>query len=206
MAFAPRLPQPPAKSDPRFDQWVAQLWRHITFGDQFEDAAAVTTAASAGIDTTETIVAGGLGLSKIPANRLKAGTTIRIRLYGTCTATAARVPTFRVRFGTTGTTSDTAIGTAALAASAASGTAIPFAVEIVFTVRTVGSTGTIAGTLTLHNAGTTGLSTTTVQTIALTVAAINTTVDSYLSATFASAASAACTCTFQNGIIEVVKQ
>lgn len=200
-----RLPQPPRKDDPRFNDWMNQLWRKVVSGDAFHDAQAITVAASSAINTTETIIVGGLGKSRFPANTLQAGSTIRIRINGTCTASAANVSTFRVRFGTAGTTADTAIGTAATAVSATSGTAIPFSVEITFTVRTVGATGSIAGTLTLLNSGTTGISTTLVQTIALSVAAINTTVDSYLSLTYVAAATTT-TSTFQNGIIEVVKQ
>jgi hypothetical protein len=200
-----RLPQPPRKDDPRFEDWAIQLWRRVTASDAFRDAAAVTTAASSAINTTETIIVGGLGFSKIPANTLQVGTTFRFVLNGTCTASAANVSTFRVGFGTAGTAADTAIGTAATAASATSGTAIPFSVEITFTVRTVGASGTIAGTLTLMNSGTTGISTTLTQTIALTAAAIDTTVDSYLSVTYQAAATTT-TCTFQNGIIEVVKE
>ena len=203
---AKALPQPPRKDDPRFDDWVQEIYRKVTQSDRVADIAAVTTAASAGINTTETIVVGGLSNSKVAAHTLKVGTTIRCILNGTCTASAARVSTFRVRLGTAGTTADTAIGSAATAASATTGTAIPFTAEIVFTVRTVGATGTIAGTLTLFNAGATGISTALVQVIALTVANLDTTVDNWLSFSYQSATTATCTCTFQNGIIEVVKE
>ena len=200
-----RLSQPPRKDDPRFDEWVTQLWKRVTGSDPFLDAAAVTTAASSAINTTETIIVGGLSNSKIPANTLQAGTTVRIVLNGTCTSTAANASTFRVRFGGAGTTADTAIGSATTAAAATSGTAIPFTAVIVFTVRTVGASGTIAGTLTLTNQGTTGIATTASQVIALTVAAPDTSVDRWLSVSYQSAATTT-TSTFQNGVIEFVKE
>ncbi len=202
---AKALPQPPRKDDPRFDDWVQELYRKVTGSDRVADIAAVTTAASSAINTTETIIVGGLSNSKVAAHTLKVGTTIRCVLTGTCTSTAANVSTFRVRFGTAGTTSDTAIGAAATAVAATSGTAIPFTAEIVFTVRTVGATGTIYGNLRLLNAGTTGISTVTAQNIALTAAAIDTTVDNWLSFTYVAAATTT-TSTFQNGIIEIVKE
>jgi hypothetical protein len=203
---AKALQQPPRKDDPRFDDWVTELYRKVTQSDRVADIAAVTTAASSAINTTETIVVGGLSNAKVAAHTLKVGTTIRVLLRGTCTASAARVSTFRIRFGVAGTTSDGAIATAATAASPTTGTAIPFVVEILFTVRTVGATGTIAGTFSLVNQGVTGISATETQVIALTAAAIDTTVDSWISATYVSATTATCTCTFQNGIIEVVKE
>lgn len=203
MPFA-SLPPPPPKGDPRFDDWVKMLYKRVTQDDITVNARDVITATTAGLNTTETIVVGGLARAKIYANTLKVGTTIRVVLQGTCTATVANASTFRVRLGTAGTTADTAIGAATTAASAAAGTNIPFKVEIIFTVRTVGAAGTISGKLTLTNQGVTGIATVTSQTIDLTVAALDTTVDNWLSASYQSAANTT-TATFQNASIEVVK-
>lgn len=198
------LPAPPPKGDPRFDEWVKLLYQRVIQDDIVKNARAVITATSAGLNTTETIVVGGLNNAKVSGNTLKVGSTFRVVLQGTCTATVGNASTFRVRFGTTGTTADTAIGAATTAASAAAGTAIPFKVEIVFTVRTVGAAGTISGKLALTNQGTTGIATVVSQTFSLTVAALDTTVDNWLSVTYQSAA-ATTTATFQDASIEVVK-
>lgn len=168
-----------------------------------------TTSASAAINTTETIVAGGNAVQGqtvlIPANTLQAGSTIRITLLGTCTSSVANNSTFTGRIGAAGTTADGTLFTAVVAA-AASGTAIPFKIGIEFTVRTVGSgtAGTIAGTATIFNQGTTGISTLTVNVIPLSVSGFDTTVQNYFEVTYKSAA-VTTTSTFQNGIVEVVR-
>jgi len=161
-------------------------------------------ANSAAINTTETIIVGGLNGARIKANQLKVGTTIRATLQGTCTSTAANASTWRIRFGTNGTTADTAIATAANSVAATSGTNIPFEAQLVMTVRTVGASGSISGYLKLINTGVTGISAVTAQVVQFTVAAINTTVDSWLSVTYQAAATTT-TSTFQNAFIEVVK-
>ena len=91
-------------------------------------------AATSGLNTSETVLATD-PLGPVP---LAAGTTLDFKAFGTCTASAANNSTFTVRYGTTGTTADTAIATFVVA-SASSGTTIPFAVDIPFTVRTVGT-------------------------------------------------------------------
>lgn len=161
---------------------------------------AATVAASAAINTTETIVAGLTQSVRMPANYLQVGSTFRVTLNGTNTSTVANNSTFRARFGTAGTTADTSLWTAVVA-SAASGTTVPFQVVVTFTVRTIGASGTIAGTAVVLNQGTTGISTLTLNAIPLTVSAINTTATSYLTISYQSAA-ATTTSTFQNGIIE----
>lgn len=173
-------------------------------GALLTDGIAATTAASAAINTTQTIVAGGLNIAPIPANSLQVGSTIRATLQGTCTASVANASTFRVLLGTAGTTADAVMGSAAVT-SAATGTTIGFKVEIVFTVRTIGAAGSIAGSAQISNTGITGISTNNSNVIPLTiVTAPNTTVANYLSISYVSAA-ATTTCTFQNGIIEIIK-
>lgn len=168
---------------------------------------ACTSAASAAINTAETAVAGGNAINGatclIPANFLQVGSTIRVTLNGTCTASVANASTFRGRIGAAGTTADASMFTAAVT-SAAAGTTIPFQVVITLTVRTVGAAGTIAGTAVIQNQGTTGLSTLTVNVVPLTVSTIITTAQAYLTFTYVSAA-ATTTCTFQNGIVEIIR-
>lgn len=155
-----------------------------------------------GVNTTETTICGGPSGRQLVAGQLQVGTTCRIIAGGTCTSTAANASNFKVRFGPYAGGSDTLMLTAATAAAATSGTSIPFSVLIVFTVRTIGVSGTVAGSLVLINGGTTGISTVVTQVIAMTAAAINTTVASYITFQYNSAA-ATTTSTFTNAVIEL---
>lgn len=161
-------------------------------------------ATSGAINSAETIIVGGLNNCRIYANQLKVGTVIRATLQGTCTSSAANASTWRVRMGTAGTTSDTAIGTAANSVAAASGTNIPFLCEIVLTVRTIGASAALVGYMELRNTGVTGISAVTVQTVELTPLTWDSTVANWLSVSYVAAA-ATTTCTFRNAFIEIVK-
>lgn len=178
-------------------------------GDLLYGRIASTVANSAAINTVETIVVGGTNNAPIPANALKPGVIIKVTLEGTNTSTVAGISTFRVRFGTAGTTADTAILTAALPASAAAGTNIPFQIVIYITIRTIGAAGTVVGILDARNdsgatvaTASTGIMVVPTELIVGTPAAINTTVASYISVTCQTAA-ATTTNTFQQGIIEI---
>jgi hypothetical protein len=74
---------------------------------------AAITAATAGINTPETTVVS----YTVAANTIAAGTTYRVVAYGTCTSSAANVSNLRIRFGSTGTSSDTSLAVLALTAS-----------------------------------------------------------------------------------------
>lgn len=169
-------------------------------GHQLAGKEAAIVAASAGINTTETIVTGGLNVLPVPANSIMPGTSIRITLSGTCVATAAVANTFRVRLGTAGTTADTQIASVAL--TGATGTQV-FKTVLEFTFRTVGASGTIAGSALTVNAAATGIVAAVTNIQALTVAAPNTTTANYLSVTFQSAATTS-TVTFQTAIVEIL--
>jgi trimeric autotransporter adhesin len=178
-------------------------------GATIKGGISATTAASGAINTAETIVAGGLNINGstavIPANSLQIGTTIRILVHGTCTSTAANVSTFTLRMGTAGTTGDASVATAATSIAATSGTTVGFTGIMDFTVRTIGSTGTIAGSMLILNTGIIGISANNTQSIPLTATAtLNTTTANYISLTYKSAATTT-TSTFQNGIVEIVK-
>lgn len=181
-------------------------------GDLYRGVLASIVANTAGINTTETIVTGGLNVAPIPANSLVPGTTIKVTLEGTCTATVANITTFKIRFGALGTaTGDTAILTIATPASAAAGTNIPFQVSILITIRTIGAAGTIYGVMVVNNqagatvaTASTGIMVVPSQIVIGTVAAINTTVASYITVTCITAATTT-TNTFQQGLIEIIK-
>ena len=162
------------------------------------------TAATGAINTTETIITGGLNNARIYANMLKVGTTIRATMQGTCTSTVANASTWRFRLGTLGTTADGVIASAANSVAAASGTNIPFEAQLILTVRTIGAAATLSGYLKLCNTGVTGISAVTVQVVQATASAFNSTVDNWLSATYVSAATTT-TSTFQNAMLEIVK-
>jgi hypothetical protein len=92
------------------------------------------------------------------------------------------------------------------AASAVTGTAVPFRAILELTVRTVGVSATATGFLTIQTTGgtATGISTIPVQVILPTMTAFNTTTASnIISATYKSAATTT-TCTFKQAFIEVV--
>jgi hypothetical protein len=159
------------------------------------------TAASAAINTTETI----LTSYTIPASQMIAGTTFRVTVYGTCTSTAANASNLRVRLGTAGTTSDAAVAVITPTA-ATTGTSVPFQASFLVTIRTTGSgTGTTAGSGWLNNNGTTGISAAAdVVSTLTTTSALNTTVQNTISVTYSSAATTT-TSTFQLAAIEIVK-
>lgn len=155
-------------------------------------------AASAGINATETVVLS----ASIPANAINAGTTYRIIASGVCTSTVANVSNFRCRIGPTTLTG--VIPAVVTPTAAASGTAIPFQVEIIVTVRTTGVSGTALGVAVLTNNGVTGVSAAASVVGQVTAAVtVNTTVANLLELTY-QAAAATTTCTFHNSLIELV--
>jgi len=161
-------------------------------------------ANSGAINTTKTIIVGGLNNCRIYANMLKVGSVIRATLEGTCTSTVANASTWRFRLGTAETTADGVIGSAANSVAAASGTNIPFRAELVLTVRTIGAAATLSGWLFLQNTGVTGISAVDGQIVELTASAFDSTVANWLEVTYVSAATTT-TSTFKNAFIELVK-
>ena len=170
---------------------------HYTTAWVYETA--VITAASAGINSTETVVT---SLSA-PANSLKAGSTYRIKASGVCTSSAANASNFRFRIGATTLTG--AIASVVTPTAAASGTAIPFSVELLVTIRASGASGTALGSATLLNNGVTGVSAAAVVVGQVTATiTVDTTVANLIELTY-QAAAATTTCTFHNALIELVR-
>jgi hypothetical protein len=172
-----------------------------TLGFNAFGGQASITAASSGINTTETI----LTSYTIPASQMIAGTTFRVTVYGTCTSSAANASNIRVRLGTLGTTSDPAVAVVTPTA-ATTGTSVPFQATFMVTIRTTGSgTGTTAGAGWLNNNGVTGISAAAdVVSTLTTTSALNTTSQNIISVTYSSAATTT-TSTFQLAAIEIVK-
>jgi len=158
---------------------------------------------SAGINTTETII---VKTPALAANRLIAGTHIRMTLIGTCNSSAANTSTFTIRMGTNGTTADTAIATPVTGVAGTGAAAIPFKAVIDFTVRTVGASGTGFITLQVDSQGTTGII--AAQTPAIILPAMSTfnttTASNILSVSYKSAATTT-TSTFKQAVIEFIQ-
>jgi hypothetical protein len=164
-----------------------------------------TSASSAVINTVETVIGGGsaAGTKPIPANTLRVGSIVRITILGTNTSTVANATTFRVKLGALGTTGDTTVASAAVT-SAAAGTNIPFKVMIEFTVRAIGASGSLIGSMTVVTTGVTGIAAVTNTVVELTPVAFSTTIDNYITVTHQTAASTT-TSTFKNVNIEVLQ-
>jgi hypothetical protein len=178
-----------------------QLWTLNSSGGQQvpSDGIAVITATSAAINTTHTQIIG----ATLRAGTLVAGSTIRIKASGTCTSSAANISNFRLRIGTTTLTGNIVVSVDPTGFT--SGTNIPFTVEVMGTVRTVGSSGTALGAGWLNNNGTTGVSNAAIVAAQTTATVtVNTTVDNIVELTYVAAATTT-TCTFYNATIEVVK-
>lgn len=162
------------------------------------------TAASSAINTSETILVqsgGGTSGAALAANRIVAGTRIRVTLIGTCTASAANASHFRIRIGTAGTTSDTAAYDMATSNSATSGNNIPFRVVMDMVVRAPGASATSYGEYTIINQGVTGLSTANATTAIPTMTAFDTTAADFITVTYVSAVNTT-TSTFQTASLE----
>ena len=158
---------------------------------------AAISAVTAGLNTPETTI-----LSyTLPANTIAAGTVYRVVAYGTCTSSAANVSTAKIRFGSTGTASDTALATFNIT-SATSGSNVAFSVEFYITFQ---STTAAEVTATLHNNGSTGIYTALQIIMApANTTALTTTSNEVLQLSYASAASTT-TSTFQIATIELLK-
>ncbi len=159
-----------------------------------------TIAASAALNTTDTIISIGV---KIPKNTLVAGSVFDVHIFGTCTSSNADTSTFTGRIGTTNAIADGSLFTKTYT-SAGSGSDIPFSLTIRVTVRSIGATGTIYGHAVLVNEGTTGLFTAVTEVGVLAVSAFDSTVDNYLNISYVTDA-VTTTSTFQSVVIERLK-
>lgn len=159
-----------------------------------------TVAASAALNNVETVL---LTFPLVAGTTLKVGTKIRITLEGTSTSTAANTTTFTIRAGTAGTTADASVAAFATAAAGTTGTAIPFKVVIDFVVRTLGASGTGAGSMTLVANAATAIGGAVTNVVPGTTATLATTTATFLDITHVTAATTT-TNTFQDVSIEVL--
>lgn len=121
----------PAAGDDIAATWGIEVSRHV-------NARAAITAATGSFSTVETKV---VNLT-IPANTLVAGSTYRLEGWGIASNSggSARALTLRCRIGTTTLTGNAAATRAPTIEVGASSDG--FKVEMLFTVRTAGATGT----------------------------------------------------------------
>jgi len=161
-----------------------------------------TVASSGSIANTDTKISSGLLCS---LNTITAGSLVKFTILGTCTSTAAGSQVFTIRYGSANTVADTSIATATFVAQT-SGTTVAFSLSIYLTIRTIGSSGTVYGTASLVNQGTTGIYTLATGNAVLAGAlAINTTATGYIGLSYISG-NASTACTFQNVITELIRQ
>lgn len=110
---------------------------------------------------------------------LQPGTTYRIKIVGTCTSAASGSTTWRMKIGTDNSTADSTYLTFATT-TPASGTNIPFTLEMELSCRTDGTSGQIVTSAFLVNNGTTGISNAAVVASSGAISTIDTTAGNYL--------------------------
>lgn len=177
--------------------WISQVPNSNQLAGGTKSA---TVAASAAINTTETVV---VRIPLLPGVTLQPGTRVRAVLNGTCTDTAANASTFGIRAGILGTVADASVATAATPVSGTTGTSIPFQAVLDFTVQTLGAAGTCFGTLTVTTNALTGIiAATQSAVVTFTSSTLATTTATWLDITAVTAATTT-TLTFQNCAIEI---
>lgn len=103
------------------------------------------------MSTAQTYVSQSFSIGEVTS-----GSVFRMTVYGTCSSSNADTVTFRVKFGSSGNTSDADIATLGTT-SAGSGSNVPFKIEIMCTVyQAATSIGIIETTASLINGGATG--------------------------------------------------
>jgi len=188
-----------------------------TFGQRFVDdnvghairgVMDAMVAATGALNTTLTLLFGGAAKAPLPANSVRVKDQFRIKVWGTNTSTVAGITTLTIRIGTAGTTADAAVMTIALPISAAAGTAIPWSVDAIMSIRTIGAAATVHGTAIMVNqsvtsnaTASTGISVFADQIIIPTFATFNSTVANYIEVCHVTAATTT-TNTIQGGLIE----
>lgn len=111
------------------------------------NSPACLSAATGNITTSQTQVVG----MTIAANSVAVGDIFMVQAMGVCTSSTSTVVTFRIRIGSTTLTGNIATANTPTANNTAA--ADPFWISGMVTVRSIGSSGTVHGGMTL-NAGT----------------------------------------------------
>lgn len=162
-------------------------------------------AATAAITTTETIVTPAVAFfNRLAANGMRAGTSFRFRIWGSCTiTTASGTWVARVRLGTANTTGDTAVLIGPTVTTSGIGGPTNWTMEIIITCRTVGGAATFHGTIfALQDSATLGLMPQFASAYLPTFAAGVTTNINYINATLIGSTN--CSITVQGCTFEVI--
>jgi hypothetical protein len=162
-----------------------------------------TADKTVGNTTTETsLFDGGVGSLVIPKNTLKVGDTVRMRLMGYVSGTNGDASTIKVKLGASELVSSTSNFPATV-----TGVFVEFLYE--FTIRSIGSAGTVMGQgRTMFNASV-GFGTSTVRGLQMTsgAVAIDTTKDNLVDITYTwGTARVENTITITNATVEIKKQ
>jgi hypothetical protein len=163
-----------------------------------------TTTATAAITTTETVVAQS---ELIPANTLQAGSNLRVSLYGRTIATGGSTQVLRFRYGPTGTTADPQILGTSYTSANTGGDNPSFALISDFVVTSAGATGEATGGAAVVNQKAYGFTVgaTQQQMLDVTLNALDTTADGYLTVTYESGAAGTSTTFRAPCTVELVK-
>lgn len=135
---------------------------------------ATRTSATGAITSTETQV---LGIT-IPAGSFTVGSTYRFTAHALLTSSAANSVTFRMRVGPTTLTGSAAMARALTATTTASSDG--FTVSGLFTVRTVGASGTCIGNVSIVGSGAQPFSTNAASSASNAAVSVDTTVANIL--------------------------
>lgn len=166
-------------------QNIAYYLGQVASAGSLAGAQRYTNSTAVAIAATETlIVAVPLNLAQTYAGNsvpgtLQVGSTIIAKINGTYTSAGAQTAVFTIRAGTNGTTADTSVATVSLT-TAVSGSAIPFSAEIDLNIRTLGTSGTLAGSFTVVNKGTSGLFTAVADAETIGSSTINTAASTFI--------------------------
>jgi hypothetical protein len=155
-----------------------------------------------GNTTTETsLFDGGVGSLVLPKNTLKVGDTVRMRLMGYLSCTNGDNATVKIKIGA----SELIANTSAYPATA-TGVFVEFLFD--FTVRSIGSAGTVMGQGRTGYQASPGFGTFTARGLTMTSAvAINTEIDNLIDLTYTfGTARVGNTITITNGTVEIKRQ
>jgi len=161
-----------------------------------------TASATVGNTTTETTMVGsGVGVTLLPTNFWVAGKTIRLKMYGHISCTAADTASVRIKVGSV------TVASSISDAFPVTLTNSLFIGELIMTCRTTGATGTIfvQGSTTIYAASSADMTVYGRQIVTTSAVTIDTTATGQLNVTYQwSAARAGNTITSTNSVIEVL--
>ncbi len=140
-------------------------------------------------------------ITVVPTVTLAIGSVVEAIVEGTCTSSNADSAVFLLTAGTVGDTTDATVASFTVT-TAGSGSAVPFSVKVTFVCRTLGASGTGAGSLVCINNGTTGIAAAAITVVAATSSTWATTTATKIGINATTAATSALT--VQNATLKVL--